>query len=272
MADTLSNIGTLVLAGAGKMGGAMLEGWLKLGLPASSIVIRDPAPPAETLAILAAHNVPAAPAPAIADVLVIAVKPQMMDAVLPALKDVVGPDTLIISVAAGKLVGTFTAAFGSAANIVRAMPNTPAAVGRGMTVCYAPAHVGNSQRMLATSLLQAVGDVAWIDDEAQMDAVTALSGSGPAYIFLLAEAMTQAGITAGLPAELAARLARQTVAGAGELLFRSQIDAATLRKNVTSPGGTTAAALDVLMGDKGFGPLLTEAIAAAARRSKELAG
>jgi len=156
--------------------------------------------------------------------------------------------------------------------IVRAMPNTPAAIGRGITVACPNAQVTARQRKLATDLLAAIGTVEWVSDESLMDAVTAVSGSGPAYVFLLAEAMTKAGIAAGLPGELAARLARETVAGAGELLHRSALDAATLRQNVTSPGGTTAAALEVLMGPGGFQELLTRAIADATRRGRELAG
>jgi pyrroline-5-carboxylate reductase len=152
------------------------------------------------------------------------------------------------------------------------MPNTPAAIGRGISVAVANAKVSARQRKLAGDLLAAIGKVEWAGDETLMDAVTALSGSGPAYVFLLAEAMTKAGIAAGLPAELAARLARETVAGSGELLHRSTLDAATLRQNVTSPGGTTAAALEVLLGPGGFEELLTRAIAAATRRGRELAG
>ncbi len=152
------------------------------------------------------------------------------------------------------------------------MPNTPAAIGRGISVAVANGKVSARQRKLATDLLAAIGKVEWASDEALMDAVTAVSGSGPAYVFLLAEAMTKAGIAAGLPADLAARLARETVAGSGELLHRSPLDAATLRQNVTSPGGTTAAALEVLMGPGGFDELLTRAIAAATRRGRELAG
>jgi pyrroline-5-carboxylate reductase len=152
------------------------------------------------------------------------------------------------------------------------MPNTPAAIGRGISVAFGNTRVSTRQRKQASDLLAAIGKVEWIGDEALMDAVTALSGSGPAYLFLLAEAMANAGIAAGLPPALATRLARETVAGSAELMHRSELDAATLRENVTSPGGTTAAALDVLMGPSGFGHLLAEAIVAATRRSRELAG
>ncbi len=173
---------------------------------------------------------------------------------------------------AGRTLGFLAGALPPGTAIVRAMPNTPAAIGRGITVAVPNAKVSARQRQQASELLAAAGSVEWIKDEALMDAVTAVSGSGPAYIFLLAEAMTQAGIAAGLPPALAARLARETVAGSGELLHRSELEAATLRQNVTSPGGTTAAALGVLMGPGGFDRLLTEAIAAATRRSRELAG
>ena len=156
-------------------------------------------------------------------------------------------------------------------NVVRAMPNTPAAIGRGITVAVAAKPVNAEQRAIADALLRATGAVEWIDDEALMDAVTAVSGSGPAYVFLLAEELARAGVAAGLPADLAAKLARDTVAGSGELLHRSDLDAATLRQNVTSPGGTTAAALDVLMGEDGMEELMTRAVAAATKRSKELA-
>jgi pyrroline-5-carboxylate reductase len=173
---------------------------------------------------------------------------------------------------AGRPLRFLAGALPAGTAIVRAMPNTPAAIGRGITVAVANDAVSARQRRQASDLLAAIGAVEWVDAEALMDAVTAVSGSGPAYVFLLAEAMAQAGVAAGLPAALAARLARETVAGSGELLKRSALDAATLRQNVTSPGGTTAAALEVLMGPGGFDELLTRAIAAATRRGRELAG
>jgi pyrroline-5-carboxylate reductase len=191
---------------------------------------------------------------------------------VPPLAASVGKSTLVVSIMAGRTLRFLEDRLPPRAAVVRAMPNTPAAVARGITVCCANARVTAKQRKLATTLLAAIGKVEWVDDENLIDAVTAVSGSGPAYVFLLAEAMTRAGIAAGLPPDLAARLARETVAGSGELLHRSDLDAATLRQNVTSPGGTTAAALAVLMGPNGFDALLTEAIAAAARRSRELAG
>ncbi|HLA19866.1 MAG TPA: pyrroline-5-carboxylate reductase, partial [Pseudolabrys sp.] len=193
-------------------------------------------------------------------------------AAVPALKPHVGKTTLVLSIMAGRTIGFLEKSLPGGTAIVRAMPNTPAAIGRGISVAVANANVSARQRKLATDLLAAIGKVEWVADEALIDAVTALSGSGPAYVFLLAEAMTKAGIAAGLPMGLAARLAHETVAGSGELLHRSELDAATLRQNVTSPGGTTAAALEVLMGPGGFDEILTKAIAAATRRSRELAG
>jgi pyrroline-5-carboxylate reductase len=186
------------------------------------------------------------------------------------LQPLTGPDTLVLSIMAGRTLGFLEQALPGP--VVRAMPNTPAAVGRGITVAVPNKQVSAAQRELAQLLLTAIGAVEWVEDEALMDAVTAVSGSGPAYVFLLAETLARAGEAAGLPPDLAARLARATVAGSGELLHRSPLDAATLRENVTSPGGTTAAALEVLRSPKGLQPLLTEAVAAATKRSRELAG
>ena len=268
--------GTLLLAGAGKMGGAMLSGWLEGGLDPNSVTIQDPGPPPEVAALLAQHGiVSAASLPERSDkpaVLILAVKPQIMDDVLPTLAPHVGPQTLVLSIAAGRTIASLAAHLPEATAIVRAMPNTPAAVGRGITVCCPNAGVTAAQRELCTALLSAVGEVGWVEDEGLMDAVTAVSGSGPAYVFLLAECMAAAGREAGLASELANQLARATVAGSGELLRQSGEDAGTLRKNVTSPGGTTAAALDVLMADDGVQQLLTRAIAAATQRSKDLSG
>jgi pyrroline-5-carboxylate reductase len=265
--------GTLLLVGAGKMGGAMLEGWLALGLAAEKIAVLEPQP-TDDIAALAGRGLRLNPAPrdiGEAAAIVVAVKPQTAPEAMPALKPFAGGSTVTVSIMAGLTLRFLEAALPNAA-IVRAMPNTPAAIGRGITVAVANARVAPPQRELAHALLSAVGAVEWVDDEALMDAVTAVSGSGPAYVFLLAEAMARAGTAAGLPPALAATLARATVAGSGELLHRSPLDAATLRQNVTSPGGTTAAALDVLMGKDGLEPLLTRAIAAATKRSRELAG
>jgi pyrroline-5-carboxylate reductase len=268
-ANSLENFtGSLVLVGAGKMGGAMLEGWLSLGLEPERVAIMEPQPAPE-IAALAARGVRLNPG-AIADaaIIVIAIKPQVADEVVPTLGPLLRPGAVVVSIMAGKTLGFLQDALGESA-IVRAMPNTPAAVGRGITVCVPNARVTREQRALADVLLKAVGAVEWIEDEALIDAV---SGSGPAYVFLLAESLARAGAAAGLPADLAARLARATVSGSGELLHRAALDAATLRQNVTSPGGTTAAALSVLMAQDGLDPLMQRAVAAATKRSRELAG
>jgi pyrroline-5-carboxylate reductase len=265
--------GRLVLVGAGKMGGALLEGWLGLGLPPDHIVVLEPQPSPQ-IANLAARGVALnPPLQTLTDVaaIVIALKPQIAAGILPALAPLVLPSTVVVSIMAGRTLHFLQAIFNRPCALVRAMPNTPAAIGRGITVAV-PRNAGAAQRDLADRLLRATGTVEWTDDEALMDAVTAVSGSGPAYVFLLAEALAHAGIAAGLPAPLAEKLARETVAGAGELLHRSPLGAAVLRENVTSPGGTTAAALAVLMGQNGLTPLMREAIASATRRSRELAG
>ena len=267
--------GSLLLVGCGKMGTALLAGWIARGLaPADAVVIE--ANTAEHGRIRAMGvSVTATPdslaknfSPA---TIVFAVKPQSMDAVVPAYARFAG-SALAISIAAGKSIAYFENLLGARTAIVRVMPNTPAAVGRGMSVCVANAHVNATQRMHTGDLMTAVGDVAWIEDEALMDAVTALSGSGPAYVFLMVECMAQAGIAAGLDAETAMRLARMTVIGSGELMHQMPDDAATLRRNVTSPGGTTEAALKVLMGKPGLEDLMVKAIDAAQRRGRELAG
>jgi pyrroline-5-carboxylate reductase len=265
--------GKLILVGAGKMGTAMLDGWLARGLNPNKLTVIEPQPGSavKTLTRRGLRLNPKRKAEQAAAI-VIAVKPQTAPEALPPLADHIGKTTLVLSIMAGRPLSFLQRSLPPGTAIVRAMPNTPAAIGRGIAVAVANANVSARQRKLASDLLAAIGKVEWVTDEALMDAVTALSGSGPAYIFLLAEAMTKAGIAAGLPAALAARLARETVAGSGELLHRSSVDAATLRQNVTSPGGTTAAALEVLMGPGGFDALLTKAIAAATRRSRELAG
>jgi pyrroline-5-carboxylate reductase len=264
--------GSLVLVGAGKMGSAMLDGWLARGLHPKKLVVIEPQP-GKAVKALVRRGVTLNPKgnAAAMSAIVIAVKPQTAPDAVPPLGPYAGKNTLVLSIMAGRTIGFLERSLPGAA-IVRAMPNTPAAIGRGIAVACANARVSARQRKLAGDLLAAIGKVEWVTDETLMDAVTALSGSGPAYVFLLAEAMTQAGIAAGLPAALAGRLARETVAGSGELLHRSDLDAATLRQNVTSPGGTTAAALEVLMGPGGFDALLTRAIAAATRRSLQLAG
>jgi pyrroline-5-carboxylate reductase len=266
--------GTLVLVGAGKMGGAMIEGWLALGLDPKKIAIREPQPSAEITA-LAARGVrinPDAGAVTDASVIVVAVKPQVAADVVPGLRPLLRSGTVVVSVMAGKTLAFLEAALASNAAIVRSIPNTPAAVGRGITVAVANRQVDEKQRALSHTLLSSVGAVEWVEDEGLIDAATAVSGSGPAYVFLLAESLARAGAAAGLPADLAARLARATVAGSGELLHQSPLDAATLRQNVTSPAGTTAAALGVLMAADGLDPLMEKAVAAATKRSRELAG
>jgi pyrroline-5-carboxylate reductase len=268
--STLDGItGTIALAGAGKMGGAMLAGWLAQGLAPSRVVVIEPAPSPE-IAALAAKGVRLNPKDVSSvETLVVAVKPQSFREAGTALKPLVGNATLVVSIMAGMTIAAIGQACGGA--IVRAMPNTPAAIGRGITVAVAERGVSAAQRARADALLRATGSVEWVDDESLMDAVTAVSGSGPAYIFLLAEELARAGIEAGLPAELATKLARETVAGSGELLHRSELPPETLRQNVTSPGGTTAAALNVLMGKDGLQQLMIRAVAAATARSKELA-
>ncbi|HYC17150.1 MAG TPA: pyrroline-5-carboxylate reductase [Pseudolabrys sp.] len=265
--------GTLVLAGAGKMGGAMLEGWLARGLKANQIVVIEPHP-GKLVKALARRGLRINPKGKAntAGAVVIAVKPQTAPEALPPLAGYVGKGTLVLSIMAGRTIAFLERSLPEGAAIVRAMPNTPAAIGRGISVAFANVKISTGQRKQASDLLAAIGKVEWVRDEALMDAVTALSGSGPAYLFLLAEAMASAGIAAGLPPALATRLARETVTGSAELMHRSDLDAATLRQNVTSPGGTTAAALEILMGPGGFERLLTQAIVAATRRSRELAG
>ena len=268
MQDTKIAARGLVLLGCGKMGSAMLAGWLGRGLPASSVWVQDPAP-SEWVKATGVHvnaDLPVSPA-----VVLIAVKPQMMGDALPDIAAFGGGDTVFISVAAGTPLSAFEEAFGATSPIVRAMPNTPAAVGRGITaMCANPAGQGALDD--AEMLLSAVGDVVRLDDEHQMDAVTAVSGSGPAYVFHLIETMAAAGEAEGLPRDLALHLAKATVAGAGALAEAASEDPSQLRVNVTSPAGTTAAALEVLMDEAdGFPPLLRRAVAAAAQRGRELA-
>ena len=266
--------GPLALIGAGKMGGAMIAGWLERGLDPKLVFVQDPGPPPEVAALLAKHGIavhsslPASmPEPA---VLLVAVKPQVMEAVFPPVAKHAGASTVVLSIAAGRPISSFAKHLSANTAIIRAMPNTPAAVGRGITVCCPNSRVTPAQRKLATELLSAVGEVGWVEDEALIDSVTAVSGSGPAYVFLLAETLANAGVAAGLSPALARQLADATVAGSGELLRRSGEDPAILRKNVTSPNGTTAAALEVLMAQNGLQPLMDAAVAAAAKRSREL--
>ncbi len=270
--------GLLVLVGGGKMGGALLAGWLdKGGISADDVIVVEPSlGAARDLNDRHGVRVVADPAdigetPAL---VLFAIKPQVIG-------DVVGdyrrfatttPSSTFLSIAAGTRLALFEEALSDTTPIIRAMPNTPAAVGRGITVCCPNARAQTEQIALCTHLLETVGEVAWIDDEDDMDAITGVSGSGPAYVFLMIESLTAAGIAAGLKPELSASLATATVSGAGELAFRSDEDAEILRRNVTSPGGTTAAALAVLMADDGLDTLMTKAVKAAMDRSRELAG
>ena len=267
---------SLVLVGAGKMGEALLKGWLAGGLAPERVTILEPNP-SPAIAALAAERGTALNPPLAGlgapEVLFLAIKPQTLAAAAPDLAPLAGAETLVISILAGKRVADLAARLPHARAFVRVMPNTPAAVGRGASAGAANAAVTAEQRGWTEKLMRAVGLFAWLDDEALIDAVTAISGSGPAYVFALVEAMAEAGVKLGLPAELAMRLARATVEGAGELMHRSpDASPGRLRENVTSPGGTTAAALGVLMGDDGLKPLLTQAVAAAKRRAAELSG
>ena len=274
MIDVFTETSPLVLIGAGKMGGAMLVGWLDRGLAPDAVVVVEPRP-AEPLVALAADRgfrlLDAAPAGVVARVLIVAVKPQVLDAALPPLGSLVGPATTVVSVVAGKTVAAFTRGLATE-RVVRTIPNTPSQVGRGITAAVAGPAVDAADRALVAALLGAVGRVEWVEKESDIDLVTAVSGSGPAYVFHMVEALAAAGAAAGLAPDLAERLARATIEGAGELLHRSPSSPAQLRIDVTSPGGTTAAALAVLMGETGLTPLMTEAVAAAAKRSRELAG
>ncbi len=273
--DVLKQLrGPVVLVGAGKMGGAILEGWLRSGIDPERVVALDPNMSDEMAASLSARGALANPAleafpdPAI---ILLAVKPQVAPAVLATVRGIVKPGTLVVSIMAGRTIGFLQEALPRGTSVVRTIPNTPASIGQGITVAVANPHVAPGDRALVGALLAALGPVEWIEDEELMDAATAVSGSGPAYAFLLAETLAKAGAAAGLPADLADRLARATVDGAGALIAQAGIEPATLRENVTSPAGTTAAALSVLMDpERGFGRLLTEAVAAATRRSKEL--
>ena len=258
----------LVLLGCGKMGSAMLAGWLKDGLPPASVHVIDPHPSdwVRGQGVHINEDLPSDPA-----IVLIAVKPQMMGEALPALQALKPGATLFVSVAAGTPIAAFENALGGGSRIIRAMPNTPAAVGRGITALIANSHAGEGDMTLAETLLSAVGQTVRLEAEAQMDAVTGVSGSGPAYVFHLIETLAAAGVAQGLPEALAMQLAKATVAGAGALAEAADEDPAQLRKNVTSPNGTTQAALEVLMDEgNGFPALLPRAVAAATERSKEL--
>ena len=266
----MTNIPPILLVGFGKMGGAMLAGWRERGLAPSYAVdpTLPPSPGPEVTVVADAAAIPAGFKPA---AIVLAVKPQNAAETLPLYARFAG-DAVMLSIMAGRTLSGMRSLLGDAAAIVRAMPNTPAAVRQGVTVACPGPGVSTTQRALCDTLLAAIGSVAWVDDEGLIDPVTAVSGSGPAYVFLLAELMEQAGLEQGLPPALARQLARETVSGSGALLAASAEDAAQLRKNVTSPGGTTAAALSVLMESDAMPAALSKAIAAATKRSRELAG
>lgn len=272
-AAILPAAGDLVLVGAGRMGGALLEGWIALGVEPSHIAVVEPEPGPQVTALVP-RGLRLNPTAGTLDpaAVVVAVKPQTAPEIMAQVAALTAPAAVVVSIMAGRTMAFLQDRLPPGSALVRAMPNTPAAIGRGISVLVASPAVTPPQRRLAGALLAATGAVEWVDDEALMDAVTAVSGSGPAYVFLLAESLARAGEKAGLPPELAARLARATVAGSGELLHRSPDDAAVLRRNVTSPGGTTAAALEVLMAPDGLDPLMTRAVAAAAGRGRELAG
>ncbi len=259
----------LVLLGCGKMGSAMLAGWLAQGLPVASVWVIDPMPSdwLRGTGVYINADLPASPA-----IVLIAVKPQMMGAALPTLAGLGNGETLFISVAAGTPIAAYEAALGDQSHIIRAMPNTPAAVGKGITAIIGNARATPAEMDLAEALLTAVGQVVRLEDEAQMDAVTGVSGSGPAYVFHLIECLTAAGEAQGLNPDLALKLARATVAGAGALAEESDETPAQLRVNVTSPNGTTQAGLEVLMNTQnGLPPLIRDTVAAASDRSRELA-
>ncbi len=266
--------GRVVLVGAGKMGGAMAAGWLKGGLPGTSLAILEPNPSDDIRALAAASGASLnGEAPGAPDVLALAIKPQSLDAVAPRIAALAGERTLVLSILAGKTIANLNARLPGAGAVVRAMPNTPAAIGRGVTAAFAGAGVTAGQRAFTETLLGAVGAVFWLGDEAEIDAVTAISGGGPAYVFALTEALARAAEALGLPADLAMKLARGTVEGAGELMAREPATPpAELRRNVTSPGGTTAAALAILQGEGGLDALMTRAAEAARARAAEMAG
>jgi pyrroline-5-carboxylate reductase len=274
--------GPIVLVGCGKMGGALLSGWLGgsdgQGANPSDIHVVEPyEATANELKVATPElhvcaRVDEIGSEVVPEVVIFAVKPQALGEMIQGYRGLVGPATVFLSIAAGKRISFFEEGLGEHAAVVRAMPNTPAAIGRGITVACANSHVSAPQKATCQALLEAVGEVDWVDDEGLMDPVTAVSGSGPAYVFLMIECLAAAGVAAGLDGALAARLARATVSGSGELARQADQVPAELRKNVTSPGGTTEAALGVLMGVNGLQSLMTKAVEAATARSRELAG
>lgn len=266
---------SLVLVGAGKMGVALLEGWLKSGLDPVNVAIIDPHPSSEIKQLAAELGMalnPAAGDIRTPEVLVLAIKPQFLDEAAPQLAALTSPSTLVISILAGKTLANLAQRWPQVKAIIRAMPNLPASIGRGITGLVASSATSEAQRATATALIASSGAVEWLNDEHLIDALTGVSGSGPAYVFYLVEALAEAGVAAGLPMDVAQRLARATVTGASALLDESPLSASALREAVTSKGGTTAAALDVLQGENGIAPIITRAVAAAQKRAAELSG
>ncbi|HEV7275093.1 MAG TPA: pyrroline-5-carboxylate reductase [Devosiaceae bacterium] len=267
---SLSEVGPVVLVGAGKMGFAMARGWVAAGLPPGQLVLVDPQPAPAVVDYASKTGVRLLDSPAgvLTHVLVLAVKPQVMKTVMAEIAPVVGKHTLVLSIAAGVLIETIKAGLGTE-RIVRAMPNTPAQVGKGISGAVGPG-ASASDRQTAEALLQAAGQVVWVDSEARLDAVTAVSGSGPAYVFYMVEALAVAGMRQGLEPAQAMQLARQTVIGAAALMEADPQPVSVLRENVTSPKGTTAAALKVLMAPDGLEDLMDRTVRAARKRSEEL--
>lgn len=263
---------SILLIGAGRMGGALLKGWLQCGV--KSVTVVEPKPSAELRKLARTRKITLFAAPsAVArkpSVCVVAIKPQVLKGEVQALAGFAQSGALMISIAAGTSVAAMAAAWGPKARIIRAMPNTPGAIGHGITGLYAARGTTEADRKRAASLLSALGQTVWVAKEALIDSVTAISGSGPAYLFLMAEALTEAGMAEGLPRAQAEKFARATVAGAGALLAADETPAGALREAVTSPGGTTAAALSVLMADDGLMQLMKRAVRAARKRAEEL--
>jgi pyrroline-5-carboxylate reductase len=266
---------SLVLLGAGKMGGAMLEGWIAVGMNTDATTILDPHPSLEVQTLCGDRKI--ALNPPLREVMapkaiVLAIKPQMLEAAAPVVNRLVAPETLVVSILAGKTIADLQRQIPQAKAVVRAMPNLAASVRRSATAAVATQNTSDAQKKLAHALLSSIGTVEWLADEDLIDAVTAVSGSGPAYFFYLTECLAHAGTSVGLPQDLSAHLARATLIGAGELLAQSELPPGKLRHDVTSPGGTTAAALDVLMGEPGLSDLMRRAVAAARKRAEELSG
>lgn len=267
----------VLLVGGGKMGSAMLRGWLSNGLEQQRVRVIEPAAAVakairNELSVSVVPDIEDLDPKFSADVIIFAVKPQGMDKIVPNYAKIAQAGAVTLSIAAGRTIAFLEKHLGSNNSIVRTMPNTPAAIGRGITAACPNPYVTDDQKRSCNTLLKAMGEVVWISNEDHIDPVTAISGSGPAYVFLLIECLVLAGRTQGLSEDVAGKLAVATVAGAAELALKSEEDATTLRRNVTSPGGTTAAALDVLMAENGLEPLMLQAIQVATTRSRELAG